>query len=144
MPPKRKAAAPPDAPPGGGKKKNSGSGRGQGKKPKYGPGVDALGTARRLAGPPSPPSALMPLPPMPTPQFSSPVQPPVSGRLLVPTPKPAPKSGEDGAADAEKADKIARMKRLLGAADRRLEKAQAELQERDQRIQLLEARLKQA
>ena len=67
--------------------------------------------------------------------------PPAAGRLLVPTPKSAPKSGEpDG--DADKADKIARMKKLLGAADKRLEKAQAELQERDRRIQALEARLK--
>jgi hypothetical protein len=39
MPPKRKAAAPLDVPPEG-KKKNGGAGRGQGKKPKYGPGVD--------------------------------------------------------------------------------------------------------
>ena len=61
----------------------------------------------------------------------------------MPTPKPDPRSGGDGAADAEKADKIARMKKLLGAADKRLEKAQAELQERDQRIQLLEARVHQ-
>ena len=41
-----------------------------------------------------------------------------------------------------KAEKLARMKKLLAAADKRLAQAQADLQERDTRIQRLEAQLR--
>ena len=46
----------------------------------------------------------------------------------------------NGAADEQaKADKLARMKKLLAAADKRLAQAQATIQERDARIQRLES-----
>ena len=44
-------------------------------------------------------------------------------------------------ADTAKADKLARMKKLLAAADKRLAKAHTDLQEREARIQKLESLL---
>ena len=62
-----------------------------------------------------------------------------SSALTAPQP-PRPMARSNGAADEQaKADKekLARMKKLLAAADKRLAQAQATIQERDARIQRL-------
>ena len=105
------------------------------------------------SGPTSlPPSATMALPPFPMPSLAlaSPTLAPLTPAPITPA-SSAPASSfsaandpemarSNGAADEQaKADKekLARMKKLLAAADKRLAQAQATIQERDARIQRL-------
>ena len=102
-----------------------------------------LGTSEPRPAPAA--SALIPLPPLPTPDLTERMMmsPPANAPVT-----PAPSARRDGtpaasAADAAlkaKEEKLARMKKLLAAAEQRLSQAQMALQERDDKIAALQAR----
>jgi hypothetical protein len=85
------------------------------------------------------PSAALPLPPFPTPPvaLASPTAAPITPAPAPRTPASVAATDDDHAPTADAA-KLARMKKLLAAADKRLAQVHATIQERDARILRLE------